>query len=140
MLTEDKEIRLVIAIETLDDFLQMDNSSDNPSARRALSGLVKWSPSTRNVSLSWLFTSFKVTAYVVIADKDSRSDSHCRQDGCKIYLRQIGEGDGRRIVSAQTCKGVPIEPTYLMLDEATQTSTLGRTLADDGDSGRDHSP
>src|SRR6185437_10884581 len=34
VLTEDKEIRLVI-IETLDDFLQMDDLSDNPSARRA---------------------------------------------------------------------------------------------------------
>src|SRR5271169_2633265 len=34
VLDEDREIRLVI-IETLDDFLQMDDLSDNPSARRA---------------------------------------------------------------------------------------------------------
>ena len=50
---------------------------------------------------------------------------------CKIYLRQVGEGDGRRIVSAQTRKGVRIEPTYLDFDDATQTSTLGQTLADE---------
>jgi hypothetical protein len=48
-----------------------------------------------------------------------------------IYLRQVGEGDGRRIVSAQARKGVPIEPTYLVFDDATQTSTLGQTLADE---------
>jgi hypothetical protein len=34
VLTEDKDIRLVV-IQTLDDFLQMDDLSDNPSARRA---------------------------------------------------------------------------------------------------------
>ena len=34
VLTEDSDIRVVI-IETLDDFLQMDDLSDNPAARRA---------------------------------------------------------------------------------------------------------
>ena len=133
VLTEDKEIRLVI-IETLDDFLQMDDLSDNPSARRAFERFdrevvskhkervtfvaihhFKKSDEQRGSSLT------KILGATVIAGKTD----------CKIYLRQIGEGDGRRIVSAQTRKGVPIEPTYLIFDEATQTSTLGQTLADE---------
>ena len=133
VLTEDKDIRLVV-IETLDDFLQMDDLSDNPSARRAFERFdrevvrkhkervcflalhhFKKSDEQRGSSLT------KILGATVIAGKTD----------CKIYLRQVGEGDGRRIVSAQTRKGVRIEPTYLDFDDATQTSTLGQTLADE---------
>ncbi len=136
VLSEDSDpngdIRLVI-LETLDDFLQMDDLSDNPSARRAFEkfdnevvskhkGVMfiaihhfKKSDEQHGSSLA------KILGATVIAGKTD----------CKIYLRQVGEGDGRRIVSAQTRKGIPIEPTYLDFDEATQTSTLGQTLADE---------
>ena len=133
VLTEDGDIRLVI-IETLDDFLQMDDLSDNPSARRAFERFdrevvskhkervcfvalhhFKKSDEQRGSSLT------KILGATVIAGKTD----------CKVYLRQVGEGDGRRVVSAQTRKGVPIEPTYLVFDDATQSSTLGQTLADE---------
>ncbi len=133
VLTEDKNISLVV-IETLDDFLQMDDLSDNPSARRAFERFdrdvvskhkervcflalhhFKKSDEQRGLSLN------KILGATVIAGKTD----------CKIYLRQVGEGDGRRIVSAQTRKGVPIEPTYLFFDDATQSSMLGQTLADE---------
>jgi len=133
VLTEEKEIRLVI-IETLDDFLQMDDLSDNPAARRAFEKFDKEVVSKHKERVSFVAlhhfkksdeqrgTSLnKILGATVIAGKTD----------CKIYLRQVGDTDGRRIVSAQTRKGVPIEPTYLVFEEATQTSTLGQTLADE---------
>ena len=133
VLTEDPDIRLVL-IETLDDFLRMDDLSDNPSARRSFERFYeevvskhkervcfvalhhfKKSDEQRGSSLT------KILGATVIAGKTD----------CKVYLRQVGEGDGRRVVSAQTRKGVPIEPTYLVFDDATQSSTLGQTLADE---------
>lgn len=136
VLSEDSDpngdIRLVI-LETLDDFLQMEDLSDNPSARRAFEkfdeevvskhkGVVfiaihhfKKSDEQRGTSLN------KILGATVIAGKTD----------CKIYLRLVSDADGRRIVSAQTRKGIPIEPTYLVFDETTQSSTLGQTLADE---------
>lgn len=132
VLSEDKDIRLVI-IETLDDFLKMDDLDDNPSARRSFEkfdkevlskhkGVVfialhhfKKSDEQRGTSLN------RILGATVISGKTD----------CKIYLRQASESDGRRILSVQTRKGIPIEPTYLDFDEATQTSTLGQTLADE---------
>lgn len=132
-LSEDPEIRLVI-IETLDDFLQMDDLSDNPSARRAFERFDREVISKHRERVSFLalhhfkksdeqrgLSLTKILGATVIAGKTD----------CKIYLRQVSDTDPRRIVSAQTRKGVPIEPTYLEFDEGTQTSTLGQTLADE---------
>jgi hypothetical protein len=132
VLSDDAEIRLVI-IETLDDFLQMDDLSDNPSARRAFERFdtdvvskhrervcflvlhhFKKSDEQRGSNLT------KILGATVIAGKTD----------AKIFMRSM-EGDGRRIVSAQIRKGMPIEATYLTFDEATQSSTLGQTLADE---------
>jgi hypothetical protein len=133
VLSEDKDIRLVI-IETLDDFLQMDDLSDNPAARRAFERFDREVVSKHKERVSFVAIHHfkksdeqrgssltKILGATVIAGKTD----------CKIYLRQVGEGDGRRVVSAQTRKGIPIEPTYLVFDETTQTSTLGQTLADE---------
>jgi hypothetical protein len=133
VLTEDNDIRLVI-VETLDDFLQMDDLSDNPSARRAFERFdrevvskhkervcflalhhFKKSDEQRGLSLN------RILGATVIAGKTD----------AKIYLRQASDTDRRRIVSAQTRKGIPLEPTYLTFDEGTQSSTLGQTLADE---------
>ena len=133
VLTEDKDIKLVV-IETLDDFLQMDDLSDNPSARRAFERFdkevvskhkdrvcflalhhFKKSDEQRGLSLN------RILGATVIAGKTD----------AKIYLRQASDTDRRRIVSAQTRKGIPIEPTYLTFDELTQSSVLGLTLADE---------
>jgi hypothetical protein len=133
VLTADPDIRLVV-IETLDDFLQMDDLSDNPSARRAFERFdrevinkhnervcflalhhFKKSDEQRGLSLN------KILGATVIAGKTD----------AKIYLRQVGDADSRRVISAQTRKGIPIEPTYLDFDNATQSSVLGQTLADE---------
>lgn len=132
-LSEDPDIRLVI-IETLDDFLQMDDLSDNPSARRAFERFDKEVVSKHRERVSFLalhhfkksdeqrgLSLNKILGATVIAGKTD----------CKIYLRQVSDTDPRRIISAQTRKGIPLEPTYLDFDEGTQTSVLGQTLADE---------
>lgn len=132
-LNDDPDIRLVI-LETLDDFLQMDDLDNNPSTRRAFEkfdgGVVaehahrccfvalhhfKKSDEQRGSSLH------KILGATVIAGKTD----------CKIFMRGCGDSDPRRVINAQTRKGIPIEPTYLAFDEATQSSTLGTTLADE---------
>jgi hypothetical protein len=112
----------------------MDDLSDNPSARRAFERFdkevvskhkdrvcflalhhFKKSDEQRGLSLN------RILGATVIAGKTD----------AKIYLRQASDTDRRRIVSAQTRKGIPIEPTYLTFDEPTQSSVLGLTLADE---------
>jgi adenylate kinase family enzyme len=133
VLTDDSDIKVVI-IETLDDFLQMDDLSDNPAARRAFERFDKEVVNKHKERVSF------VAIHHFKKSDDQRGSSLTKILGatviagktdCKIYLRQVGDADGRRIVSAQTRKGVPIEPTYLTFDEATQSSTLGQTLADE---------
>lgn len=132
-LNDNPDIRLVI-IETLDDFLQMDDLGDNPSARRAFEKFdqevvaqhshrvcfvalhhFKKSDEQRGISLH------KILGATVIAGKTD----------CKIFMRGCGDGDPRRIISVDIRKGIRIEPTYLAFDEASQTSVLGQTLADE---------
>ena len=132
LLCDDPDIRLVI-LETLDDFLQIDDILNNTTARKSFEKFdaeivekhsrcsflalhhFKKSDEQRGSSLH------KILGATVIAGK---SDS-------KIYVRQVSDSDPRRILSAQTRKGLPIEPTYLVFDEATSTSTLGQTLAEE---------
>lgn len=133
VLIDDSSIGLVI-IETLDDFLKMDDLSNNTSsarefekfdaqvveAHRARCAFIvlhhfKKSDEQRGMSLNHMLGA------TVIAGKT---------DG-KIYLRQVSDTDTRRHIMFQMRKGVAIEPTYLIFNPETQTSTLGITLADE---------
>jgi len=130
-LDENPDVRLVV-IETLDDFLQMPDLSDNPVARRAFEQFdaevvskhrnrcafvvlhhFKKSDEQKGLSLN------KILGATVIAGKTD----------AKVYMHQAGENDPRRILSVQIRKGTSIEPTYLDFNEATQSSTLGQTVA-----------
>lgn len=138
VLDEDREIRLVI-IETLDDFLQMDDLSDNPSARRAFEKFdelvvskyehrccfvvlhhFKKSDEQHGLNLN------RILGATVIAGKTD----------AKIYIKQVSDINSRRYIQVQTRKGIPIEPTYLEFNEKTQTSVLGVTLADEAANSR----
>jgi hypothetical protein len=132
VLTADPDISLVI-LETLDDFLKVDDLDKNPNVRRAFEKFdadvlskhmdvcfialhhFKKSDEQRGMSMN------KILGATVIAGKTD----------CKIYLRKVSDSDNRRVISAQTRKGVPIEPGYLDFDDMTQWSTLGQTLADE---------
>jgi KaiC/GvpD/RAD55 family RecA-like ATPase len=132
-LDNDPDIRLVI-IETLDDFLQMDDLSDNPSTRRAFEKFYskvlarhahrccflvlhhfKKSDDQKGLNLN------RILGATVIAGKTD----------AKIYMRQVNDSDERRCIQVQIRKGLPIEPTYLNFTEENQSSTLGITLADE---------
>lgn len=133
VLSEDGDIRLVI-IETLDDFLQMDDLSDNPSARRAFEKFDSEVVSKHQERVCFLalhhfkksddqggLSLNRILGATVIAGKTDT----------KFYLRQVGETDSRRYISVQIRKGTALEPTYLTFDEETQSSLLGQTLADE---------
>lgn len=131
-LDEDPVIRLVI-IETLDDFLQVDDLDNNTSTRKAFEKLdaivqkhterccfvalhhFKKSDEQKGSSLH------KILGATVIAGKTD----------AKIFMRGCGDNDPRRVISVQIRKGIEIEPTYLDFNKETQSSMLGKTLADE---------
>lgn len=47
----------------------------------------------------------------------------------KIFLREVSDSDHRRVIQVRTRKGKSIDETYLNWDDATKTSTLGITVA-----------
>lgn len=133
-LDADPDINLVI-IETLDDFLQMDDLSDNPTARRAfekfyntvierhahrccflvLHHFKKSDEQKGGLNLN------RILGATVIAGKTD----------AKIYIRQVNDTDERRYVQAQIRKGRSIEPTYLDFTTDNQSSVLSITLEDE---------
>jgi AAA domain len=133
VLVQDHDIGLVI-IETLDDFLKIDDLGDNSSARRAFEKFDK----------DILEEHCKRCSFVVLhhfKKSDEQRGSSLNQmlgatviagktDG-KIFLRQVSDADQRHYIRFQMRKGVDIEPTYLNFDPETQASTLGVTLADE---------
>lgn len=133
VLVDNPDIHLVI-IETLDDFIQADDLSDNTIVRQAFEKFdkdvvhkhthqcvflalhhFKKSDEQRGASLA------QILGATVIAGKTD----------CKIFMRENGNSDPRRVVQIRVRKGAKLEPTYLDFDEATSTSTLGRTVADE---------
>src|ERR1700678_2488802 len=133
LLCDDPDISLVI-LETLDDFLQMDDLSDNPTARRAFEKF-----DAEIVSQHAPRCSFLALHHFKKSDEQKGSSLHkilgataiAGKTDCKIYVRQVNDSDPRRILSVQTRKGTPIEPTYLIFNEETPSVTLGQTLAEE---------
>jgi hypothetical protein len=133
LLCDDPDVRLVI-LETLDDFLQMDDLSDNPTARRAFEKF-----DAEIVSQHAPRCSFLALHHFKKSDEQKGSSLHkilgataiAGKTDCKIYVRQVNDSDPRRILSVQTRKGLPIEPTYLVFNEDNTSVTLGQTLAEE---------
>jgi hypothetical protein len=131
-LEADPDIRLVL-VETLDDFLQVDDLDNNTSTRKAFEKfdaiVQKHTDRCCFVALHHFKKSdeqkgssiHKILGATVIAGKTD----------AKIFMRGCGDNDPRRVVSVHIRKGTPIEPTYLTFDEATQSSTLGVTIAEE---------
>ena len=125
----------LVVIETLDDFLKSDDISDNNDNREIFARLdaeviSKHRSHCAFLVLHWLKKSdtqssqrglnlHKILGGTVIAGKTDT----------KIYMRQASDEDQRRIVQISVRKGVPLEPTYLVFDPATNTSELGATVA-----------
>jgi AAA domain len=132
LLCDDPDIRLVI-LETLDDFLQIDDLLNNTSARKSFEKF------DAEIVEKHARCSFLALHHFKKSDEQRGSSLHkilgatviAGKTDCKIYVRQVSDSDPRRILSVQTRRGLPIEPTYLVFNEATSTSTLGQTLAEE---------
>jgi hypothetical protein len=132
LLCDDPGIRLVI-IETLDDFLQIDDVLNNTSARKSFEKF------DAEIVEKHASCSFLALHHFKKSDEQKGSSLHKilgatvigGKTDCKIYVRQVSDRDPRRIISVQTRKGLPIEPTYLVFNEDTTSVTLGQTLAEE---------
>jgi hypothetical protein len=134
VLCQHPDTRLVI-IETLDDFLKTEDIGDNNDNREKFARLDEEVISKHRAHcafliLHWLKKSdtqhaqhglniHKILGGTCIAGKTD----------AKIFIRQVSDEDQRRIIQISVRKGEPLEPTYLVFDPATKTSTLGATVA-----------
>lgn len=123
------ETKLVI-IETLSDFLQVQDITSNDDCRTGLQRfydtIMKPHPDCVYVMLHHFNKSdmkgdLSITRILGGTTIAGGTDS-------KIYLSQVSDSDSRRTIHAATRKGKSIEPTYLVFDPATLTSTLGDTV------------
>jgi energy-coupling factor transporter ATP-binding protein EcfA2 len=132
-LNDDPDIRLVI-IETLDDFLQVDDLNKNNEVRKVFEKFYD------EVIKAHTHRCVFVALHHFKKSDEQHGTSMTRILGAtviaghtdaKMFMRGCGDNDPRRVISIQTRKGIPIEPTYLTFDVATQTSMLGTTVAED---------
>jgi AAA domain-containing protein len=131
-LDADPDIRLVI-LETLDDFLQVDDLDNNTATRKAFEKL------DAVVQKHTHRCCFVALHHFKKSDEQKGSSLHrilgatviAGRTDAKIFMRGCGDSDHRRVISVQLRKGTPIEPTYLDFDTTTQSSTLGKTIADE---------
>ena len=124
------DARLCI-IETLMDFFKSEDIDAGPETNQKftkLEGLMGLHPQCAFVLLHWFKKSdsqktglsiHKMLGSTVIAGKTST----------KIFLHEVSDSDHRRVIQVRTRKGKSIEETYLNWDDATKTSTLGMTVA-----------
>jgi hypothetical protein len=126
------DVQLVI-VETLDDFLQIQDIKENSKAREAFAKFD-----------SLVMERFaKQSAFLMLHHLKKREVDQCgdallgatvlngRTD-TKIYLKQVSDDDPRRIIhSTKRRGGAPIEKTYLDFDPRTNRSMLGMPLAEE---------
>lgn len=132
LLTEDPDIRLVI-IETLDDFLQIPDLSDNPEARKAFERFDTevWSKHVHRCCFLMLHHFKKSDERGLNLNRILGATVIAGKTDAKIYMRQVSDEDQRRTIQVQIRKGKSIEPTYLDFDATTQTSKLGVTVKEE---------
>jgi hypothetical protein len=121
---------VLVIIETLADFLNVEDISSNNDTRVAMQKfidlIIKPYPGCSVVLLHHLnkssveadLSAKKILGGTVIAGATD----------AKIYLKRVSDEDPRRIISATIRRGRGIEPTYLEFDHETQIATLGNTV------------
>jgi hypothetical protein len=131
VLSEYPEIRLVM-IETLDDFLNVQDLKENSHVRRAFE---KFDASI--IRKHAHRASFLALHHLKKRETDSAGDAilgatvlRGRTDA-KLYLKQMSDDDPRRIFHATVRMGAGIPQTVLDFNPTTLTSTLGVKLADE---------
>lgn len=133
ILEANPDTKLVV-IETLDDFLKIEDIKENSAGREAFERF-----DAEVVSKHCSHCAFVVLHWLKKSDKQTTRNIHRILGGtilagktdAKVYLQQVSDEDPRRIIQVTVRKGVPIEPTYLLFDAQTQTSELGAKVADE---------
>jgi hypothetical protein len=129
--------RLVI-IETLDDFLNVDDITNNDEVRRALQKFnecfVARYPDTSFLLLHHFTKSDDYGSLAsgkgLIGKKVLGATALKGKIDALICMEQVSDADPRRIILVDIRKGERIPPTYLDFDEQTQRSILGGNVAD----------
>jgi|SRR6185437_6542308 len=131
-LTAHPEIGLVI-IETLDDLLRVQDILSNTAAREAFEEFDKVFCKHAERIACLALHHLKKTENKGESGKDILGATVLRgRTDAKWYLYTCKEDDGpikRRIFEATVRRGTPIEPTFLVFDPETESSTLGETYA-----------
>lgn len=128
-----KDVRLVV-IETFMDFFNLNDVSDNDEERRAMAQFTTEVASVyANCCFIFLHQFNKSNGNVDVTKQRSifrimGGSAFAQGTSTKIYLSQVSDVDTRRVVSVTVRRGMNIEPTYLVFDPNTLTSTLGMTL------------
>jgi hypothetical protein len=133
ILDANPDTRLVI-IETLDDFLKVEDIKENTAGREAFERF-----DAEVVSKHCWHCAFIVLHWFKKSDRQKTANIHKILGGtiiagktdAKVYLTQVSDSDPRRIIQVAVRKGVPIEPTYLLFEPENQTSQLGTKVADE---------
>jgi hypothetical protein len=123
------DARLVI-VETLGDFFDMVDSTNNDECRKALSKF------RDDFVIPFPNTVFLILHHLGKSKDDADLSSKKILGGtafvggtdAKIYLRQVSDADPRRVIHVTIRRGKSIPPTYLKFDAATQRATLDDTV------------
>ena len=130
-LEEYPNVKLVV-IETLDKLLKMKDINHPTAAREAFD---KFDQLIGNQF-------YHRTAFLMVhhdkkrkgakrADRASGSTEIVARSDAKWHLEVENDDDPRPIFNTDVRRGTNIKPTYLSFDKETQTSTLGRTVAEE---------
>jgi RecA-family ATPase len=126
------DTRLVI-IETLADFLQVKDITNNDDCRNGLQSfcdmIIAPNPDCSFLMLHH-FNKSDVGSGLASA-KILGATALAGLTDTKIYLRQVSDDDRRRIIHTEVRKGRNIESTYLEFDPETLRATLGSTVRDE---------
>jgi hypothetical protein len=129
-LNDHPDTRLVI-IETLADFLNVEDISNNDDTRRGMQQFCDFIMADHQQTSFLMLHHFnKSSAESELAiTKILGGTAIAALSDARIYLRLASDDDPRRIIHAEARKGVGIEKTYLHFDPETLTAELGQTLA-----------
>jgi len=118
-------------IETLMDFFKSEDIDAGPENRNKFAKLQEVMglfPQCAFVLLHWFKKSDSQKTGLSI-HKMLGSTVIAAETSTKIFLKEVSDSDHRRVIQVRIRKGKSIDETYLNWDDATKTSTLGMTVA-----------
>src|SRR6202451_417806 len=128
-LAQHPDTKLVI-IETILDFLKIKDSNSTERVKAEMKRLEDaiWTnyPDCAVLLLHW-FNKDEVSVDSQSITKINGSHAFATTTATKIYLHRVSDQDPRRWIYISARRGRELEPTYLVFDKATGTSTLGET-------------